>query len=848
MIPVKLELHNFLAYRSPEALDFTGLHLACLAGANGAGKSSLLDAITWSLWGKARAQRDDELIHGDEMEMNVRLEFSLDGNLYRATRHRSRKKRESLLFLEIKDGEDWRSLTENTIRATQEKITRLLRLDYTTFINSAFLVQGRADEFTTKTPGERKAILGEILGLDAWVDYEERAKNRLREIDEQCTQIEGSLRSIEDELACEADYQRDLIKAQQDLDALTQQVREAEAQFRELEKARHDREAHLRSHDEAQHYIKDAEEQLNRIVRDRQQQMERLARYEAILARAEEIETGYAALKQAREVDQDQSDRLLSQRDLSEQRSQLQQVIHAARTGFEAERANLHRERLDLEKSIHEADASEVLREKEIQIAELEQREIDREEWRTQLSTLREERAGLEAENRSLRAEMDRLVKQREQIQATTEPICPLCGQDLSDTHRMELLEKLGQEGKVHGDQYRANQRLLKEMDAEEAGLKEQIQAADQALRGMDALREYITRQSERTRQASEALSKLVSVEERLRIVEAQLDSAEYTIEEQEALVEIEAQLAELGYDERAHQESRATLKRCEVYEGQKAELDRAQDSGPEIEAGMAGLDSQARYWDEAYSQQTAKRDMLAAEIEALNQQLADLGRWEHDLGRLREKEGQARVRVGAADQKLNALEQQRIRRTKLLEDQERLSAERSIYEELRLAFSKDGVPAMIIEAAIPEIEQEANQILARMTDGRMHLRFDTQREKITGGTKETLDIKIADELGTRDYATFSGGESFRVNFAVRLALSRLLARRAGAQLRTLIIDEGFGTQDAEGRERLVQAINAIQDEFDLILVITHIDELKDSFPARIEISKTPYGSRIELV
>ena len=129
-----------------------------------------------------------------------------------------------------------------------------------------------------------------------------------------------------------------------------------------------------------------------------------------------------------------------------------------------------------------------------------------------------------------------------------------------------------------------------------------------------------------------------------------------------------------------------------------------------------------------------------------------------------------------------------------------------------------------------------------------MNIRFDTQREKITGGIKETLDIKISDELGTRDYATFSGGEAFRVNFAIRLALSRLLAYRAGAQLRTLIIDEGFGTQDTHGRERLVQALNAIQEDFDLILVITHIDELKDAFPVRIEVTKTPDGSVIELI
>ena len=93
----------------------------------------------------------------------------------------------------------------------------------------------------------------------------------------------------------------------------------------------------------------------------------------------------------------------------------------------------------------------------------------------------------------------------------------------------------------------------------------------------------------------------------------------------------------------------------------------------------------------------------------------------------------------------------------------------------------------------------------------------------------------------------FSGGEAFRANLAIRIALSKLLARRAGAQLQTLIVDEGFGTQDAQGRERLVQAITSIQDDFERVLVITHIDELKDHFPARIDVVKTESGSQISL-
>jgi exonuclease SbcC len=94
----------------------------------------------------------------------------------------------------------------------------------------------------------------------------------------------------------------------------------------------------------------------------------------------------------------------------------------------------------------------------------------------------------------------------------------------------------------------------------------------------------------------------------------------------------------------------------------------------------------------------------------------------------------------------------------------------------------------------------------------------------------------------------FSGGEAFRVNFAIRLALSRVLAHRAGARLQTLVIDEGFGSQDADGRQRLVEAINMVSAEFKKILVITHLEELKDAFPARIEVSKATTGSRVEVM
>ena len=110
------------------------------------------------------------------------------------------------------------------------------------------------------------------------------------------------------------------------------------------------------------------------------------------------------------------------------------------------------------------------------------------------------------------------------------------------------------------------------------------------------------------------------------------------------------------------------------------------------------------------------------------------------------------------------------------------------------------------------------------------------------------LDIRISDESGVRPYENYSGGEQFRVNFAIRIALSQVLSRRAGAKLQTLVVDEGFGSQDPNGRQRLVEAIREIQDDFERILVITHIDELREAFPARIEVTKTANGSQAAIV
>jgi exonuclease SbcC len=223
----------------------------------------------------------------------------------------------------------------------------------------------------------------------------------------------------------------------------------------------------------------------------------------------------------------------------------------------------------------------------------------------------------------------------------------------------------------------------------------------------------------------------------------------------------------------------------------------------------------------------------------------------EGELLALKERENILQREVGAAQQKVAVLKGQKERQGELEEMRDELSRHVKAYRQLEGAFGKDGVPALLIEQALPQIETQANQILERLSGGNMAVRFITQREYKSSSRedkKETLEIQIQDQFGVRDYDLYSGGESFRIDFAIRLALSHILAQRAGARLQTLVIDEGFGSQDTLGRQRLIEAINLIKDDFEKILVITHVEEIKQAFSTRLVVEKTPQGSQVTLV
>ena len=454
----------------------------------------------------------------------------------------------------------------------------------------------------------------------------------------------------------------------------------------------------------------------------------------------------------------------------------------------------------------------------------------------------------LEADNQRLDAELAELRGGYRMLREG-ETHCPLCGTPLGADGLAHLRQERERQGRERRAQFDENRRQLAALTPKrvqmEAALVEAEAALEQAQRNLAAKKAALEREVEEGVAASEELASLTPG---LEALVRRMADEDFAREERESLADLGEQRERLAYDPAGHAEVRERARALEAYTELARDLRDAEERLPQEQAALAEFTSLA----------AARR----SEAQEAQRRLADIARQLEDApalrGELDAKGGERRaleVRVAElqGEERLHSLqlEQLAAREADLAALQQslvELQAARSSYGVLVEAFGRGGIQALLIEAALPELEAQANDLLARLTDHRMTLSLETQRQNRRGDVSETLEIRIADELGTRSYELFSGGEAFRIDFALRVALAKLLAARAGAPLRTLFIDEGFGTQDPSGRERLVEAIQTIQDEFDLILVVTHIEEMKEAFPVRIDVSKDDTGSSLQVV
>lgn len=855
MVPVKLTMHNFMCYRdNVPPLSFDGIHTACICGDNGNGKSALVDALTWALWGQSRATSDDDLIYLGQTEMEVELEFTVGRQPYRIIRKRSKPRRrgrsgQSILELQIATGNGFRAITGNSKTQTQQKITGILHMDYPTFINSAFLLQGHADEFTIKRPVERKQVLANILGLSFYDELEAQAKELAKQQEAERMQLQGTLQEISDELAQQPAHKVELAQAQSELSRIEEELKGQESNLSRLRQERERLENKKWQLTQLEGHLKDTERDLGRWTNLVKQHQSRIKEYKELIAQRSTIEEGYNQLSSTKKLSNELDQKFRQSATLNEHKLQLEMSIERAQAALITEHKLAQSKITELEAASQRLPQLK----SELQLIQTQWQQLSGEEEtlhgkRETSQRLLAQAHYLESNKTRLEQEIGEIKEKLHLLLTQAETKCPLCETELG-TDGLKLIEtkyatdKQSKIGSLKSIQAKLAQKKIEmeSLEGEICHLEAKLKQDRDSVQGKTGiLTQQIVEAEEANNQLNEERGKLAEIE-------LHLSQKSFATIEQQALGEVEDELARLDYNSQQHEEVRHLLANLEQYEARKQKLEEAdrliyQEKDALSQAKEA--EQELRCNLEIDNQ---KRQDLSEELNSLPQLISELTQAEikHQALAIQQKQAQELIwGIKSKLQRCSELEIKRREKRKLLTE---ASKESEIYRELAKAFGKGGIQALLIEMALPEIEAEANKLLGRMTDNRMHLKIETQRETKKGDLLETLDINISDELGTRNYEMFSGGEAFRINFAIRIALSKLLAKRAGAPLPTLVIDEGFGTQDNGGIEKIKEAINSIQDDFDKILVITHMEELRDAFPARIDVIKTAEGSTLEV-
>jgi exonuclease SbcC len=855
MIPLKLKMRNFMCYReNVPPLSFEGIHTACLSGDNGNGKSALIDAMTWALWGQARAKSDDDLIHLHQREMEVEFDFAIGQQPYRIIRKRSKPKSrgssgQTILEFQVATDGSYRSISGNSIAQTQQKITEALHMDYETFINSAFLKQGRADEFTIKRPAERKEVLANILGLSFYDRLEEQAKTLAKRQETEKTQLESTIEEISNELTQKPAYEMEFEEAQSVLSRIEKVVTEKESRLSELRQEKEALERKKAQLEQLETNLRDRKNSLKALEEQAEQQQSRIREYGELIAQRSAIEENYSQFSKARKLNDELNQKLMFLTKLKDRKSQLEKAIDSAQATLVKEHALVQSKTSELEANSQKLpQLKSQLQQLQEQLSQLAEQEKILLQKKQTSQTLQTEVNYLESRNTQLEQEIKEIEEKIDLLATQTEARCPLCETELS-TDSLKLIES-----KYTAEKHDKTE-SLKSKRAELALKKTEFESLEREIsqREVQLNQEKVSTQSKagifrkEITEAEEADKQLVEKREQLTEIESQLVRKDFARVEQEALGETEDELARLDYNAEQHEQVRHQLTNLEQYEIPKRKLEEADRLLPEVKETVAKAEAAAQELRHSLEVDNQKSLELTTELESLPQLVSNITQAETEQQALTIQQKQAQETLGSVKAKLKRCAEMEIRKKEKEGLLTQASKQESIYKELAKAFGKGGIQALIIEMALPEIEVEANRLLGRMTDNRMHVKFETQRESKKGDVIETLDINISDELGTRNYEMFSGGEAFRINFAIRIALSKLLTRRAGAPLPTLIIDEGFGTQDSTGIEKLKEAINTIQDDFEKLLVITHIEELRDAFPTRIDVIKTAEGSTLTI-
>ena len=779
----RLRLINFRQHEDTELV--LGAGLTGIIGPNGVGKTTLLEAIAWALYGAEAARGTRDTIRrrgaGARAPVRVELDFVLGPHHYRVVR--------TLNGAELYQDADPAAIA-NSLGAVTEKVGRLLGMTREEFFNTYFTGQKQLAVMAAMKPVERAQFLSRVLGFDRLSSAQERLREQRVAVRSRLQTLEAALPDPK-ELEAEEARARERLEGAVAAEALTRTAleaaerRRAEAtpRWQELQQQREkvaSLESDLRL---AEHRVNAAREAFNHLDRELVAANEAKGRLEVLQQQLAPIAVLRSERQRLDELAGLYAKRQVAQAQLEETRASLQTVrtrsaklppadaIEATRTGL-------------LELTARLDDLNESYKER-------------RSTWDRDLQDARTKREALRDQYRDLREQLDRIT------QAGPEGACPTCARPLGAEYDnvIGVLDRQMQEVLFNGNYYKSRIDQLAAEPVELRDLEQQREAAEKALADATAQLGRLQAQA----QEGPAL--------RLELTRLEARAAE---------LEPQAGQGPASYDPNQHADVRRQLTQLEPVALQ-AELLRAVAERGELL--VADAETAERALSEREAEVRAVREKLTAmgysdaafKFAQTDWEAAERERREAELGIVR---SQAERR--AAEEAVQAVARRREERGKREEEAKRAARDLALYNELDRAFTE--LRTDLNQQLRPDLSEIASGFVRDLTGGR-YAELDLDEDYVAT-IVEAGDPK----------PVLSGGEEDVANLALRLAISQMIADRAGQPLSLLVLDEIFGSLDEEHRTAVMDLLRSLADRFPQVILITHIESVREGFDRVIRV------------
>ncbi|MEM3709916.1 MAG: SMC family ATPase [Nitrososphaerales archaeon] len=799
----KISLSNFASYEK-EILDFRQLgRTVSVFGSTGVGKTTFfIDALTFALYGRAYGQEDKEsakwtLPPGGSIT-EVDLDFTVNGKRFLIKRKVGRTK-PSEAQISLADEYGKGNVLAVGIKEVDRKVDELVGFDYLTFLNTVLVRQGDVAALINRDPKGRREIFLRAFDVD-YTKHKEKARS-LRD------QALASLERLREQKAKLEEVVKEKPQLNKKLEEAIQEITMKES---EKQKIKDD--------------LENASKEWEAADSD-------YANVKGELKRFEEIEKNLEQLKNEqsnKETEVKELEKLVEEKDWIQVE---EEKVKALQESYE-KASQLVTEINNLSGLLHQlTEEKKRLTRKAAKKDTVEDKLKNAKKMAEQLSSLRTQLSEKKSAYESLSGEVERLRGSLEIVERSLEVLekageevatCPVCRSSLSKERFKETKRHLQEEIKTLQMKISKLKPQTDTLDTERKALEKQVLECEKEADKLQSLEEEMA-------ETLEAEKELKQVKENIEELSSKVEELNQNCRKLLGYVPSKEQLeGELRKLKKRRDEIEESLKRIAKAEGQIENLrKRLHELEVQVESLKQKLE-QAKPWRTKAEELENKLKVLRKRIDTLHDSRTDVE------GKLRELNAMVRS-FRERLQEIQSKEEELIKTNEsIISLEKKHQAYELLYGEV---FHEKGFPLALLQDFLHDVETYAEEYISRfLPDKSIRIEADE-----TGRVR----INVIDQTEARELATYSGGETILIGFAIRLGIAKAIAeRRAAHAPRFLIIDEGFGPLSREFRDEVLKTLNELSQDYERIIVISHIDEIKESqlFSSEIEVFKDPSG------